>query len=56
VRAALAHGWEPVVKGGALPQRETMGPIQKHQTTSDLTAIAEHQYVSGEIGLELFAL
>ena len=31
---ALAHGWEPPSRGGAPPQRLTMGPVQKSQTNS----------------------
>jgi hypothetical protein len=34
VGAALAHRWEPPFRGGAPPQRLTMGPVQKNQSTS----------------------
>ena len=34
VSAALAHEWEPHFKGRTPPQRLTMGPVQKNQTTS----------------------
>jgi hypothetical protein len=34
VGAALAHWWEPPFRGGAPPQRLTMGAVQKSQTTS----------------------
>jgi hypothetical protein len=32
--AAFAHGWEPLLRGGAPPHRLTMGPVQKNQPTS----------------------
>jgi hypothetical protein len=34
--SALAHGWEPPSRGGAPPQRLTMGPVQKSQTSSHI--------------------
>ena len=34
VGAAFAHRWEPPFRGGAPPQRLTMGAVQKSQTTS----------------------
>lgn len=34
VGAAFAYWWEPLLKGGAPPQRFTMGAVQKNQTTS----------------------
>ena len=34
VGAALAHEWSPHFRGGTPPQRLTMGPVQKNQTTS----------------------
>ena len=34
VNAALAHRWEPLFRGGAPPQRLTMGAVQESQTTS----------------------
>jgi hypothetical protein len=36
VSAALAHEWEPHFRGGTPPQRLTMGPVQKNQTSSVL--------------------
>jgi hypothetical protein len=36
VGAALAHRWEPPFRGGAPPQRLTMGAVQKNQSTSAL--------------------
>jgi hypothetical protein len=33
VGAALANGWESQIRGGTPPQRLTMGPVQKNQTT-----------------------
>ena len=33
IGAALAHGWGPLLRGGAPPHRITMGPVQKNQTT-----------------------
>jgi hypothetical protein len=36
VGSAFAHRWEPLLRGGAPPQRLTMGPVQKTQTTSDM--------------------
>jgi len=35
VGAALAHRWEPLFRGGAPPQRLTMGAVQESQTTSN---------------------
>ena len=32
--AAFAHGLEPPLRGGSPPQRVTMGPVQKSQSTS----------------------
>ena len=32
VVAAMAHGWEPSLRGGDPPNRLTMGPVQKTQT------------------------
>ena len=34
VGAVLAHRWEPLFRGGAPPQRLTMGAVQKNQSTS----------------------
>jgi len=34
VGAALAHRWVPLFRGGAPPQRLTMGAVQESQTTS----------------------
>jgi hypothetical protein len=34
VGSSLAHRWEAPSGGGAPPQRLTMGPVQKSQTTS----------------------
>jgi hypothetical protein len=33
--AVLAYRWEPPFKGGAPPQRLTLNPVQKTQSTSD---------------------
>ena len=34
VGATLAHRWEPPFRGGAPPQKLTMGAVQESQTTS----------------------
>jgi hypothetical protein len=34
VGAAFAHRWEPRFRGGAPPQRLTMGAVQESQTPS----------------------
>lgn len=34
VGTALAHQWEPPLRGGTPPQRITMGPIRNNQTAS----------------------
>jgi hypothetical protein len=34
VGAALAHRWESTIRGGAPPQRLTMGAVQESQSTS----------------------
>jgi hypothetical protein len=39
VSAALAHRWEPLFRGGAPPQRLTMGAVQESQTTSHCAAL-----------------
>jgi hypothetical protein len=42
VSAALAHEWEPHFRGGTPPQRLTMGPVQKNQTSSNLWCHCPH--------------
>lgn len=47
VGAALAHRWEPPFRGGAPPQRLTMGAVQKNQTTSEASPrLRLHEYFS----------
>jgi hypothetical protein len=43
VGAALAHRWEPPFRGGAPPQRLTMGAVQESQTTSHLDVLMDHR-------------
>jgi hypothetical protein len=38
VSAALAHEWEPHFRGGTPPQRLTMGPVKKNQTSTLLAS------------------
>ena len=45
VSAALAHEWEPHFRGDTPPQRLTMGPVQKNQTSSPLCAQADREFV-----------